>query len=334
MKKILIVMLTTGLLLMQAVVYAQSDRTATNAPPVSQPLVREGDFAVKLAEVLKIGQAYNEAEAETLLGASGILPKNGWIADYPVTPDVIGELEKAVSEAADANKLPMGKQEALKAFRTATVEAGIPIVAEIQGKYPETQAQYDESPSVDDYYSTEGPPVVTYYPPPPDYGYLYAWVPYPFFCDTFFFPGFFILHDFHKVIVINKKVVVVTNHVINPKTKRIALIDPVKRRTGRDFLTALNRPRMQGFAAGDARKSAASILDRSRERMRSTRSPMQTGVEKGAIPSGSHGMVEKSFRGNKGTFNPQSMGEKVPSGSFRSGGSSGHGSVGRCVGRC
>jgi hypothetical protein len=155
---------------------------------------------------------------------------------------IVRELQKAVSEAAEAKRLAMGREEALKAFRTATVEAGIPIVAELSPKYPETQPQYAESSSVDDYYSSEGPPVVTYYPPP-DYGYLYAWVPCPFFFDTFFFPGFFVLHDFHKVIIINRKVVVVTNHVTDPKTKTVALIDPVKRGTGRELMTTLNKPR-------------------------------------------------------------------------------------------
>ena len=329
MKKILVFLLTAGLVLMQAVVYAQSDLTATKAPPVSQPLVREGDLAVKLVEGLKIGTANNEAEAETMLGASGVVPKNGWIADYPVTPDIVGELQKAVSEAADAKKLPLGEEEALKAFRTATVEAGIPIVFELPGKYPETQPQYAESSAVDNYYSSEGPPVVTYYPPPPDYDYLYAWVPCPFFFDAFFFPGFFVLHDFHKIIIINKKVVVVTNHSIDPKTKTVALIDPVKRGTGREFITTLNRPRTQGFASTDARKGAASIFERSRERMRSARSPMQTGVERGTIGSGVRGTPERSFQGNERSFNPPSMGRRSSFGGF-----SGHGNAGRCAGRC
>jgi len=66
-----------------------------------------------------------------MLASMGIAPKNGWIADYPVTPDIIGELEKAISEAADARKLPMGKDEALRVFRTAAVELELPIIAEI-----------------------------------------------------------------------------------------------------------------------------------------------------------------------------------------------------------
>jgi hypothetical protein len=51
-------------------------------PPVAQTVVREGDFAVSLAEALGVGNARSEAEAESDLAALGIMPPNGWIADY------------------------------------------------------------------------------------------------------------------------------------------------------------------------------------------------------------------------------------------------------------
>ncbi len=322
MKRMLVFMLTVGFLLVQGAVYAQADQTATKAPPASQPLVREGDLAVKLVEVLNIGKADNEAQAETMLATAGVAPKNGWIADYPVTPDVIGELQKAISLAADAKRLPMGKKEALKAFRTATVEVGLPIVAETAGgNYQETQY---ECTAGDNYYSTEGPPVVTYCSPPPDYAYLYAWVPCPFFFDAFFFPGFFILHDFHKVIIINNKVVVVTNHFIDPKTKTVAVIDPVKRGTGKGFLTASNRSHM-GFASSQARKSAASIFERSRQHVASAHSLTNAGSERGTMSSGTHGMSDRSFQGNERSFSSPSMGGGGSFGGFRGGGFSGHG---------
>src|SRR4030067_1646348 len=104
MRKLFIVIVTVALLTLPLGVYAQSDQMPSGAPPVAQTLIREGDFAVKLAEALKIGTAKNEVEAETMLGSSGISPKNGWIADYPVTPDIIGELQSAVAAgAASAN---------------------------------------------------------------------------------------------------------------------------------------------------------------------------------------------------------------------------------------
>ncbi len=150
---------------------AQSGETATQPPPVAQTLIREGDFAIKLAEALKMGKPRSEAEAESMLASAGITPKNGWIADYPMTPDIIGELEKAIGEASDAQKLALGKNEALKAFRTTAVELQLPIIAEVPDRYVEspspTTPQSTEPSVIDNYYYTEGPPVVTYYPPAP-----------------------------------------------------------------------------------------------------------------------------------------------------------------------
>ncbi len=66
-------------------------------PPVKQTLIPEGFFAIKLADALKLGPAETEAEAETTLTSLGIMPGNGWIADYPVTPDVLIELQNAAA---------------------------------------------------------------------------------------------------------------------------------------------------------------------------------------------------------------------------------------------
>lgn len=293
MKKVLITVITTGLLLLPLIIYAQS---STGPPPVAQPLVREGDLAVKLVGALKIGTAKNEAEAETMLGSFGIAPKNGWIADYPVTPDVIGELEKAVSEAADAKKLPIGKQEALKGFRTATVEVGIPIVAEVPGKYAESQPpksyEYTSQAAVDDYYYEEGPPVITYYPPPWDYWYLYSWVPSPFFFGGFFFSGFFALHDFHRVVIFANRVVVVSNHVISPVNHTVVVIDPPTRATGKTLTSAsvtgktitsastLQRTGTTGFTSANTRKAATSILERSQQKLGTGSMTRMTGQTK------------------------------------------------------
>jgi hypothetical protein len=80
----------------QTTVNAQSGATHYAPPPVSAPLVREGDFAIKLNSGLGFGSADDEVEAENRLADAGISPENGWIADYPVTPDVIGELQQAM----------------------------------------------------------------------------------------------------------------------------------------------------------------------------------------------------------------------------------------------
>jgi hypothetical protein len=281
MKNVFVLVFVACLLWVPAAVYAQPDQTA-KAPPVSQPLVREGDFAVKLVEGLKIGTAKDEAEAENMLASYGIAPRNGWIADYPVTPDIIGELENAVAEAADSKRLPMAREEAVKAFQKVAFDVGLPISIDTSGKYaeapPPESPQYTDPGVVDNYYYTEGPPVLTYYPPPWDYAYMYAWVPSPFFYTGFFFPGFFILHDFHKVIIVKRRPCVVTNHFFDPRHRRLVVIDHLKRGTGREFRTAVDRSHGRGFDSSEGRRGAASIFERSRER---------AGTERGRIERGS-----------------------------------------------
>jgi hypothetical protein len=255
------------------IVRAGSQETANPSPPISQALVREGEFAIKLAEALRIGTAQSEAEAESMLASAGIAPKNGWIADYPMTPDIIGELEEAVSQAADARKLGLGKDEALKALRTVAVEQELPIIAEgAEGPDP-----YGESPppiapeymapsEVDNYYYAEGPPVITYYPPPWDYYYLYAWIPSPFWYSGFYFPGFFILHDFHRHIHGHGHHHIVTNHRRDHRTGGIYAVDHARRHSPRDFGDR-DAPRMKGFNSREARNGARSILERSHGRL-------------------------------------------------------------------
>jgi len=102
----------------------------TNTPPVEQPLVPEGVFAVQLVEALKMGQVSDEAQAESMLSGVGVEPKNGWIAGYPVTPPVIGEVEKGVAAAADAGKLSMGKEQAMKAVGDLKATLGLSVTSE------------------------------------------------------------------------------------------------------------------------------------------------------------------------------------------------------------
>lgn len=52
-------------------------------PPLAQSLVREGTLAMDLSRALKIGSPVNEADAESVLSAAGIAPRNGWVGDYP-----------------------------------------------------------------------------------------------------------------------------------------------------------------------------------------------------------------------------------------------------------
>ena len=257
MKKVLVGLLATGLLLTLYAINAGADDQGKATPPAGQPLVREGDFAVNLTKALKLGAAANETEAESTLASAGIAPKSGWMADYPVTPDIVGELRDAVGDAAAAHRIALGKDEALAAFQTIAVTSGLPVTA---GPPPDAAAASEVRPApsaedytqpdlVTNYYTDEGPPVVTYYPPPPDYDYLYAWVPYPFWYSSFFFPGYFVLNDFDRVLFFNGRSVICSNHFFDLGRHRFFRVDPFARREGFGFRHDWNRFEHRGFAS-------------------------------------------------------------------------------------
>ena len=314
----------------KTVVSGWQKEAGTKAPPMGQTLVREGDFAVKLAEVLRIGQGKGEAEAESMLATIGIAPQNGWIADYPVTPDIIGELQSAIGSAVDSGKLGMNRDEAVRAFQDLAAQQGLPVKVDERQNPVEPAPDYGESEVVDNYYYTEGPPVVTYYPPPWDYSYLYAWVPYPFWYTGFWFPGFFILTDFHC----HHGHHFITNHFTDPKTHASVRVDPTTRATGAAARTP-GGTGLRGFSSLEARKGAASILNRSASSSRTSSQPINTGRQYRSVQRASTGS-SRSFSSrslstpSSRSLSAASRGGRSSYGSFRSGGYSGNsrGSVG------
>ncbi len=276
------------LFLIPVVAWAQSG----SPPPIEQQLVREGDFAVRLASALGIGTTDEEVEAESRLGEAGITPRNGWIADYPVTPDIIGELQKAVGDAADANKLALGKDEALKRFYDVAAASGLPISpytgGATYGAESSGSQDYPNPQDINGYYSDQGPPVVTYYYPPPDFYYLYTWIPYPFWCSGFWFPGFFVLHDFHRTIVSNGRVIFVSNHFNDVRKHRVFRIDPGARFNGRTF-AGIGVKSRKGFISTGVPRGETRIFHGPREQMPpGTRvvSPPPRGSSVTGVPSG------------------------------------------------
>jgi hypothetical protein len=259
-----ILIILMAFVLTPALSNAQTDQTSTTSPPLSQPLVREGTLAMKLAEVFKMGAPANEAEAESMLNAAGIAPRNGWIADYPVTPDIIGELQTAISEAAESGKIAAGKDAALKTFQDVITEFSLSVRAGTSGQGAgETSAPiYPDSTVINNYYYNEGPPVVTYYAPPPDFAYLYVWVPYPFWWWDFWFPGFFVLSDFDVRVHGHghRHGEFISNHFHDFRTGRISRIDPANRFPGRTF----HERGGTGWASSSARRGAEAIFNRSR----------------------------------------------------------------------
>jgi len=310
-------MISLALLAMPLAVYSQSDQKSAGAPPVSQTLVPEGQFALKLATALKLGAPDNEAQAEDMLTSAGIAPKNGWIADYPVTPNIIGELQNSVTTAADAKKLPIGKDEALKAFQGVSAQVSLAISPgseQYAQSQPPTSSEYVQPEEINNYYYDEGPPVVTYYPPPWDYYYLYGWVPYPFWCAGFFFPGFFILNDFDTFVFVghhHHHHFRVTNHFVDPKTHALGRVGPVNHAWTRGSHTT-------AFNSAATKNAASSIFNRSMGRTafaRGTEGMMGNHVSSLGRTEGSQGSVTNN-RGN--AMRGRSLGN---SSSFGTGGS-------------
>src|SRR5512135_3675969 len=335
MKKWLSVVLSAGLLLYPFAGFAQDYGPPTSqgqqAPPVAQTLVREGDFAIKLAVELKLGNPENEAAAEDMLAKAGISPLNGWISDYPVTPEIVGQLGDSITTAANQGNLPMSAEEGKKGLYSLASEMNLPTPA---GPGAGTAPVGSSNPMVvNNYYYDQGPPVISYYPPPPYYGYLYDWVPYPAFWFGFWWPGFFVCHSFTTTVVVsnatfvNRKAIV-SNHIINPVTRRVTVVDPVVRTStgtvrpvtalrsgsGQLFRTAIDMrrgvtmsgvspvrtgtavsgsaARTGGFRTAESRKGAQAIYSRSVQGMSNRK-----GSER-AMPrsSGAH----KSAPGNAG----------------------------------
>lgn len=232
MKSLLIIMLTIlAFLMLPAWSYAQTYEATGTSPPIAQPIVREGTLAVTLAGALQLGQTTSEVDAESLLSTAGIAPRNGWIADYPVTPDIAAELRSAVTDAATAGSLTMGKDAALVAYDGVMTQYNLSVTADTSGQAEGDQyaPTYPDTGVANNYYYDDGPPVVTYYAPPVDYAYLYTWVPYPFWWWNFWFPGFFVLADFDVPVFVHGHAHFVSNHFFDRHHRTFSRINAFDR---------------------------------------------------------------------------------------------------------
>ena len=242
----------------------QVEPEKASPPPVQQKLVREGDLAIKLELALGLGTSGDEIEAETLLGNVGILPRNGWIADYPVTPDIVGELYKSVRDAAAGGKISTSIEESLKRLDAVINEAGLGVYPYTVGSSGENKPMgaedYPNPAVINNYYDDQGPPVVTYYAPPPDYYYLYSWVAFPFWYGDFWFPGYYIMHDFQRTVGVGNRVRIISNHFNDIRSHRVYRIDPVSRYRGRTF-AGIGVNRTRGFITTGIPRSGRTIFN-------------------------------------------------------------------------
>jgi len=262
---IFIISLMLALLPVSALVEAEGAKSIP--PPISQPLVTEGALAVQLVSALGVSSTTDEVVAESNLGDIGIAPRNGWIAAYPATPDIIGEVQQSVAAVANAGKLSISRDEALKRFGDTI--AGVDLMVR---SYTSGESAMDKPVSCPTYpnpgmiittYSNEGPPIVTYYCPPPDYYDLYDWVPYPFWWTDFWFPGFFVLRDFHRHVFVHNHFVLFTNHFNGINRHHVFRIDAVDRFHGRTFAGIGAKP-ARDFISTGVQKSSQRIFNSSR----------------------------------------------------------------------
>ena len=209
----------------------QTATTAVASPPVAQMLVREGDFAIKLSAVLDLGTPDTEAVAEDLLVRAGVAPVNGWLSDYPMTPQILGQLQESISRAASEGNLPMTSEQGVQELYAVAAQFGLPIPAgegptSSEQAAPAEEQQGPDQAAISGYYYDVGPPIVTYYPPPYAYAYLYDWVPYPVWWFGVWFPGYYICHDFSTVIIYQTRTVIVSNHFVDRHRGVAVTVDP------------------------------------------------------------------------------------------------------------
>ena len=263
MGKMLSLVLAAGLLAFPSATYAADYGSPPpdmqQRPPVAQPLVREGDFAIKLATALGLGFPSDEAAAQDLLAKAGIRPADGWISDYPVTPEIIGQLDESLKHSEAEGNLQVPYETAKQGIVDIATELALPVPAE-GGTH--TAEAPSAPPDVNDYYATDSPPVVTFYPPPAAYAYLYDWVPYPALWFGISFPGFFICHQFSRVVTVgpafgfrHPRRAIVTNRFMDPATRRPIFMDHGFRGTGHTIRPHTMLRTEQGRAFGSFGRS-------------------------------------------------------------------------------
>ncbi len=149
-------------------------------PPIAQPLVSEGEFAVELATALHLTSSHDEAAAENSLIAIDIAPRNGWISDYPTTPDIIAELRESAARSALSGNLSISEADAARAVDSVSIAMHLPVglagrkhtdasssqYLSSSASPPPEVSEYETPADVEQYYDENGPPIVSYYPPP------------------------------------------------------------------------------------------------------------------------------------------------------------------------
>jgi hypothetical protein len=105
MKTVLAVCLAAILFAALLISMASATDPQSGTPGGEHPLVSEGKFAVELATALNLTRSHDEAAAERELLTNGITPRNGWISDFPMTPEIIAEVRRSAADSASSGML-------------------------------------------------------------------------------------------------------------------------------------------------------------------------------------------------------------------------------------
>ncbi len=127
MNKMIVLFVAAGLLLAPYTASVNAQSSTSLRPPIGQPLVSEGEFAVELATSLNLTSSHDEAAAEDALGSINIAPRNGWISDYPMTPDIIAEVRESAARSASSGSLRMAETEATGIVDSVSTAMNLPI---------------------------------------------------------------------------------------------------------------------------------------------------------------------------------------------------------------
>ena len=127
MKRVLVLLVAAGLVLAPYTASVNAQSSTSKRPPIGQPLVSEGEFADELATALNLTSSHDEAAAEDALASISIAPRNGWISDYPMTPDIIVEVRESTARSASAGSLRMAEAEATGIVDSVSTAMNLPI---------------------------------------------------------------------------------------------------------------------------------------------------------------------------------------------------------------
>lgn len=238
--------------------FLYAEPSLSSPPPIAQNLVREGDFALKLYTALSGESAEDEIEAESRLGEMGVTPKNGWIADYPVTPDIMHELENSIVAATGTGTLSLDKETALK--KLDQVKADTELTLSTTSSSQKSDVSSPDPVVINNYYYDNGPPIVTYYEPPAVFFSLYAWIPSPFWWFSYPFSGYYILNDFHRILPRRGEVAFISNHYNDHRHRRVYRVDPITRYRGKTY-AGIGAPRSRQYLDTGVRGGSKTIFN-------------------------------------------------------------------------